>query len=120
MVATFENYATGVDFKVYEVTGHYEGVAGLWDKNIYEKKGAKSSENSTEDLNEAQELIHGTIKWDACSHVYFGDEGYIHMCGGFNWRNFREAMDRVFKTAEEMLKEDHNADMFEEYYKPLG
>lgn len=118
-VATFEKGAAWVEFSVYEVVGNYEGPLGLWNKHIYEKKGATSSEDTTEDIKEAQPMVHGTIKWDTCSHVYFGDEGYIHMCGGFNWRNFREILDRVFKTAEGMLKEGHNDDMFEEYYKPL-
>lgn len=27
--------------------------------------------------------LKGTIKWDGCSHLHFGDEGYLHLCGKY-------------------------------------
>jgi hypothetical protein len=33
------------------------------------------------DFDKADRFIDGTIKWDGCAHVEFGDErGYLHLC----------------------------------------
>lgn len=88
-------YGKSLEFWVYEIVG--EDELGNFD---YEKKGAKSSDDTTEDMEEAQTLFRGLIKWDGCSHVYFGDEeGYIHLCGFDSWNYFYNALNRVWEYA---------------------
>lgn len=67
-----------VSFKVVEI------VARLADSNSieYELEGAQDSMDTTGDFDKAQRFISGFVKWDGCSHFYFGDnQGYIHLCG---------------------------------------
>lgn len=94
-----------MEFEVFDIAGHFEDKAtGKYTKPIYERKDALKSEDETENLDEAQTLFRGTIKWDACSHVYFGNEdGYIHLCGGRNWVNFMEATHRIWEIAKKEL-----------------
>ena len=103
-----------LDFRVYEITGHSQNKDGEWSVPLFEKKGAQSSEELTENIDEAQTLIRGYIKWDSCSHIYFGDEeGYIHVCGGKSWFNLMEAIKRIWAIAREKLPREHSADMFD-------
>lgn len=109
-----------LDFKVFEITGHTKDEkTGEYAIPEYEKKGANSSEDTTENIEEAQTLLRGRIKWDACSHVYFGDDnGYSHLCGGMNWKNLMEVMHRVWEYACSKLPEEHSKDMFDLEYQP--
>jgi hypothetical protein len=64
-----------VDFKVYEIIAnddkpYYEGIGGC---------GA--DDKMTQDIEKANIYLTGKVKWDGCSHYYFGDEGYMHLCG---------------------------------------
>jgi hypothetical protein len=104
-----------LEFEVFEIMGKYENEkTGKYDKPIYERKGANSSEDETENLDEAQTLLRGIIKWDACSHVYFGDdEGYIHLCGGRSWFVFQQAVKRIWEIAIKELPQEHSKDMFD-------
>lgn len=100
-------------FQLFEVTAHSDNGDGKYSVKNYDKKGATSSHETTENISEAQTLIKGTIKWDGCSHIYFGDEeGYIHVCGGGNWRMLIKVLDRIFEFAKEKLMEDHAKDMW--------
>lgn len=49
-----------VNFNVYKVTSWY----------------AESGE-----ISDSEHYLRGYVKWDGCSHFWFGDEGYIHLCG---------------------------------------
>lgn len=101
-------------FEVFEVQGMAEGdEPGVYCVPLYERKGAESSNDNTESLDEAQPLLRGSIGWDACSHVYFGDNGYIHLCGGRSWLNFMEATKRIWEIAKKELPKEHSKDMFD-------
>lgn len=51
------------------------------------------------DINEADLVLKGCIKWDGCSHINFGDEsGYIHLCGKAHWINFIEMLPKVCQS----------------------
>lgn len=68
----------------------------------YELKGASSSDDVTKNIDEAQTLITGYIKFDGCSHVNFGDnDGYIHICGTENWTKIIETMCKIHELARE-------------------
>lgn len=110
-----------MDFEVFEVVARYENKkTGEYTEPKYLKKGASSSEDMTEDLDEAETLLKGSIKWDACSHVRFGDEvGYLHLCGGRSWFNLIEATKRVYKIAIKELSKEESKDMFDiELFNP--
>lgn len=49
-------------------------------------------------------FIKGTIKWDGCSHMYYGDDGYIHLCGAESFYEMIELHRRIFKLASEKIK----------------
>jgi hypothetical protein len=103
---SFEAEPYSVDFEVFEITGHVEGSSGEFDVPIYERKGATSSNDDTDTIDEAQTLIHGKVKWDGCSHYYFGDEeGYIHLCGKLNIQQIAEVLQRVYFKCGEIMGE---------------
>lgn len=48
----------------------------------YQQRGAKYSPCCTSDIEQAQRLLHGSIKWDGCSNIEFDQEdGALHFCG---------------------------------------
>lgn len=60
--------------------------------------GCGADEKSTKDVNIANAYIKGIIKWDGCSHVYFGDnEGYIHLCGSSDFTRIGKLLNTVYK-----------------------
>lgn len=53
----------------------------------------------------------GVIKWDGCSHVYFGEkdetgnqDGYLHLCGKSYWDGHVKLMQAVYALAEKTIK----------------
>jgi hypothetical protein len=111
-VCVIERGAAWIDFKCYDIMGHSADNNGKFTVPFFEKLGAEGSDDTTEKLEEAQTLVQGTIKWDACSHVNFGEEGYVHMCGKESWAQMSELLRRVFTEAGKLLKEGHNDDWF--------
>ena len=74
--ATDVDYATHVDFRAYEIVE--------WDDDgpIYPREGSQTSMDDVRDLERAERYLVGTVKWDGCTHVTFGNEdGYLHLCG---------------------------------------
>jgi len=58
---------------------------------VYEYDG-----NHTDIDNGYEVYLKGTIKWDGCSHINFGDEGYIHLCGKYWFDKHIEVMKAVW------------------------
>jgi len=55
---------------------------------------------------EAERYLSGTIKWDGCSHIYFGDgdnNGYIHLCGKIHFDNHMNLMKELFELASKEI-----------------
>jgi hypothetical protein len=99
-----------ISFEIFQIAGRSVNTG----ENYFYAKNARSSDNTTTDIDEAQTLIRGWIKWDACSHINFGDkDGYIHLCGGIAWYNFQEAIKRIWGIAIRELPEEHSKDMFD-------
>lgn len=53
--------------------------------------------------------LHGTIKWDGCSHIYFGNtigntNGYIHICGNNSWKIHTIMMETLYKTVSSKIE----------------
>lgn len=105
IVATFvfEGSVT-VNFACYEIVAREADKNGEFTIHVFVTEGPQDRRR---DMREAKPLIRGCIGWDACSHVYFGEEdGYIHMCGKETWIQVTECLSRVFKQAGEMLVEE--------------
>lgn len=79
-----------MDFEVFEVTGWECDEANTpCDTELY---------------------MTGTIKWDGCSHVWFGEKdenerqhGYLHLCGKGCWERHAELMRAVYALAEKTI-----------------
>lgn len=105
-----EYHEARMEFKMFEVHGHSQ------DGPEYPREGNTGSGDTVNDRSKAEAYITGTIKWDACSHLYFGtDNGYMHICGGRNWKNLITALERVFALAREYFNEPHQKEMFDDY-----
>jgi len=100
-----EAFKLSVNFKVYEIIGHQEGQSGNFDVPYYEGiGGCGSDDKSTTNIGKANTYMTGMVKWDGCSHYYFGDEeGYIHLCGKGCIRGHIEIVDKVYKRCGEIM-----------------
>jgi hypothetical protein len=53
---------------------------------------------------EKEQYIKGSIKWDGCSHINFGDEdGYMHLCGNFYFQLLKKTLDALWDRAEKTI-----------------
>ncbi len=55
-------------------------------------------------VEETELYLKGFIKWDGCSHLYFGDKGYIHLCGKVDFENHKKVLDAVWEVASKKIK----------------
>lgn len=99
--------AVSVEFEIYEIVAHSQGDTDEFDVPFYEKKDAKGSEDMTQNIEEAQTFIRGIVKWDGCSHFYFGDnEGYIHLCGKFEIEKIAQVIKKVYEKCGELMGDE--------------
>ena len=81
-----------VDFEVYEIIGFSS------DKPIYQNR---SDADSTNGIENAEWIVRGSIKWDACANIEFSN--CVHFCGPIGAKNFGSLMTRLFDLAYEMM-----------------
>jgi hypothetical protein len=79
-----------VEFSVREILGYEDGDKA---KPMFEIVGS----------DPVGVYLRATIKWDGCSHVYFGEMGYLHICGANAWKNHCQLMEWLYKSACELL-----------------
>jgi hypothetical protein len=80
---------------------------GPTDRLEYERKGAKSSDDTTDDLDNSQRCISGSIKWDGCSNLrIFPDENFVHFCGKSAAVEFGELFGRLYELVKERISVD--------------
>ena len=91
-----------MDFKVYP-------ISAVNDDGAYEYRrkdadcGMDFSQNGLED---AQVFVHGNIKWDGCSNLWFDEQDtgtMLHFCGRSSIDDFRELMKRLYDLAAEVI-----------------
>lgn len=85
------------------------------DAPYYKRLGATSSDDHVTDPAVAQYLAKGSVKWDGCSHVYFGqadNSGYVHLCGRQSWLLFAEMLPKIYDRCGELMRED-NVDLLD-------
>jgi hypothetical protein len=89
--ATVEELASHwVEFSVREIVGYEEGDKA---KPLFDHP----------DSGPGEIYLSATIKWDGCSHVNFGEEGYLHLCGAESWQRHCRLMEWLYKSAIELL-----------------
>jgi len=78
------------DFKVFEITS--------WDPT--------KSDNPIDNIIDKESIIGGFIKWDGCSHFYFGEEdekgnrdSYLHICSSHNFKRIAKLLEYLYKIA---------------------
>ncbi len=83
-----------MEFEVYEVGG-----------------GEENKETGKYDVPCNLELyLTGAIKWDGCSHIWFGEkeegkqDGYLHLCGKYCWEKHNKMMNALFELAAKTIK----------------
>ena len=96
-----------INFKVYDIfaenlqTGEIE----------FEKKGTDNLTTTT-NKEDAKTILEGSIKWDGCSDVRFGDDnGYIHNCDGFI--TITNLLKKIHKEAQDIFSKNHS-DMWDD------
>lgn len=67
-------------------------------------------------VNDRQPYLKGSIKWDGCSHLWFGDladskdvnprDSYLHLCGIDDWMNHCILMKTIYTELTTHLKMD--------------
>ena len=77
-----------------------------------------SWEGDTDQPYEVEGYLKAYIKWDGCSHVWFGEEegdaephtdgsrprdGYLHLCGKRYWQKHSEIMLKLYELAENTI-----------------
>ena len=88
----------GFDFELFEIVGWEHGKD---EKKLYERKGAIGGDDfSLNGLEDAQPYLTGMIKWDGCSHFYFGDDGYLHLCGLNDIEKLQNVLKKLVALAE--------------------
>lgn len=70
----------------------------------YTRAGAIDSMDLVFAAAEAEVYVSGSIKWDGCATVDFG-EGSSHMCGRGAWQAHVELMARIWRRAGELMGE---------------
>lgn len=94
IVTSVESHS--VEFTVKQVGGWNEGrptepIYDDGDGNLVSEAAAPS-------------YLRALIKWDGCSHVYFGEEGgYVHICGAESWANHCKLMEWLYKEAIKLM-----------------
>ena len=69
---------------------------------LVEEITARDVENN--EVLEKEKYIEGSIKWDSCSHFWFGDEDkYLHLCGVEDFQKHVQLMEFLYKKAFELM-----------------
>lgn len=90
-----------IDFFAAEVIGRSDDGT-----KYYSRKGAQSSEDDTDNFEEAARYVSGSVKWDGCSHYYFGDEdGYLHLHGTDDLETLHRTLGTIYERCGALMKE---------------
>lgn len=67
---------------------------------------------NNDSTHQGELFLSGGIKWDGCSHLYFGEkddtgsktDGYLHLCGIDGMQELREVLKKVYEVASQRIK----------------
>lgn len=70
----------------------------------FELEEVESWGGELDDL-ETSLYLKGSIKWDGCSRLEIGDNGYLHLCGVELWKRHCRVMEWVYKEVSKLIKD---------------
>lgn len=84
----------------------------VWNFKVVQIVSVMTQESREEEL-ETESYLEGTIKWDGCSHIFWGSEKepdhYLHLCGKSAWMEHCALMQILFeKAATKLVAWDKN------------
>jgi hypothetical protein len=97
----FQNEEHYVNITVYEIVGTLNDGK---ETKEYQRKGFPTSPDCVESIEEAEVYLNGSIKWDGCSDLYLGDEGYYHFCGKQDAAKLGKLIEYLYDKCAEYLK----------------
>ena len=78
IVVRYKVFSHLLEFESRQITAWSEDESSV----MFTRTGSSGDMDITEDFDQGERYISGMIKWDGCSHFYFGDDaGYLHLCG---------------------------------------
>lgn len=83
-----------LDFEAKEDTLQPDGshLYSWFDKDGCQEFGSE--------FERGERFVEGTVKWDGCSHLNFGDKnGYLHLCGARCFNRLTFVLTEMFKMA---------------------
>jgi hypothetical protein len=83
-----------------EFEGDFESSATF---NVFE---VLCWDGETNEVTGTEKYLHGYIKWDGCSHVWFGKEdnpGYLHLCGKGFFERHKQVMDAIWDICSKRI-----------------
>jgi len=70
--------------------------------NVFEVTSWNADNNEVLDT---EHYLKGYIKWDGCSHIWFGDEnGYLHLCGKTYFERHKQVIDAIWDVCSKKIK----------------
>jgi hypothetical protein len=68
------------------------------------RRNGQSNLDLVYDPHDAERYISGSVKWDGCQNLYFGDrDGYMHICGPEGAQRMSQFLLRVFNRCGELM-----------------
>lgn len=55
------------------------------------------------EIAETELYLKGSVKWDGCSHFWFGNEGYMHLCGKNCWERHVQVMNTLWEVVSKKI-----------------
>lgn len=100
VIYDFNDGDAHVDFKAFEIVGYESDNGKDYNIPIY-----SVDNDNTRDTDKTENYLNGMVKWDGCSHVYYGEKdngGYIHMCGAQSFKNLSALLLKIYQRCYEI------------------
>ena len=95
-----------VRWEVYDILFEFQARIGCRQPDgsiMYDYFDERGVQQWTEDFAKAERYVDGSIKWDGCAHLNFGDgadnPGYLHLCGATDFRKLSFVLTEMFLMA---------------------
>ena len=101
----YEVYSHRVEFEVYNIMGFQQTeFTGKCDTPMYEAVNARSSDDTTIDIADAEIFIKGWIKWDGCSDWDFcTTDCMMHACDSSEMIRLGDLFQELYRLTDEKL-----------------
>lgn len=93
------------EFTCYDCMGMSLGADGGYTTPLYTVKDAIDCSESTENSDDAQVFLSGSIKWDGCANLTFDEQetAALHFCGRSDAQRVGKLLDRLYDLAGELI-----------------